>query len=179
MVHRGRLPPGEGGGGSGDLCLVEQMGVFELGGERERPGEGDGLEVPGLGGRYHPSESPARVCVREGGITDDPDPTRRGIKERTFPLSTTEPIQLRITATPHTYTLSFSPSPSSPEEQPEWTEAGHIPTSVMVRQRPMDSIMTGTHFGVYAFGAHHEPSLGVAKFEWVSWVGDRDGPVES
>ena len=42
----------------------------------------------------------------------------------------------------------------------------------------IDSIMTGTHFGLYAFGAHHEPSLSKASFKYATWEADRDGAAQ-
>ena len=52
-------------------------------------------------------------------------------------------------------------------------DLGTISTAVMVRQRSTDSIMTGTHFGLYAFGANHEPGFSPATFGYASWTGDR------
>lgn len=77
---------------------------------------------------------------------------------------------LRIDAEPLRYRFSVKGEADS-----EFTHVGEMPTALLVRTRPFDSIFTGTHLAIYATGAHCESSLKPAYFDKVSWSGTREG----
>ncbi|KAJ9099309.1 hypothetical protein QFC21_004190 [Naganishia friedmannii] len=85
------------------------------------------------------------------------------------------PVRFAIHATRFSYDLYFGPGveDTSTIDVTTMTKAGHLSARVLTKQGPLHSVMTGTHFGLYSMGAHHEPSFAPAHFSYAAWKGKR------
>lgn len=99
------------------------------------------------------------------------------LQETVFDASALEgPVRLTIQATRFKYSLycQSAESNSDPPDLDKMTKVGEISARVLTKQGMLHSVMTGTHFGLYAMGAHHEPSFAPAHFSYASWQAKRE-----
>lgn len=90
-------------------------------------------------------------------------------QETKVPIGSGSTYVFRIDAEPLRYRFAYKTVDDS-----DFTHIGELPTALLVRTRPFDSIFTGTHLAIYAAGAHSESSLKPAYFENPSWRATRE-----
>lgn len=89
-------------------------------------------------------------------------------QEAVFALGDQGPLSILINAQPTGYDFSY-------RTEKESRCIGSLTSALLVRTRPFDSIMTGTHLALWASGARDQGSLRPAHFRNVTWEGVRAG----
>ena len=89
-------------------------------------------------------------------------------QESVIALHADGPITLRIDVEPHGYSFSHGGDKAQ-------HHIGFLNSALLVRTRPCDSIMTGTHLALFASGVDNQGSLRPAHFRNLSWEGVRAG----
>lgn len=115
--------------------------------------------------------------VRFPGYERNADLHANVLQETVFDASAfTGPVRFVIQATRFSYSLYYqsAESISYPPDLDTMTKVGEISARVLTKQGLLHSVMTGTHFGLYAMGAHHEPSFAPAHFAYASWHAKRE-----
>ena len=85
-----------------------------------------------------------------------------------FTLVNEGPIILHIDVQPAGYHFSYDNGHGR-------QSIGDLASTLLVRTRTFDSIMTGTHLALFASGTDNQGSLRPAHFRGVTWEGIRAG----
>lgn len=99
------------------------------------------------------------------------------LQETVFDASAVKgPVRFAIQATRFSYSLYYqgAEEKNDPLDLNRMTKVGEISPRVLTKQGLLHSVMTGIHFGLYAMGAHHEPSFAPAHFAYAAWQAKRE-----
>jgi hypothetical protein len=84
------------------------------------------------------------------------------------------PVRFAIQATRFCYNLFYEAANGQDSNLDSMTKVGELSARVLTKQGMLHSVMTGTHFGLYSMGAHHEPSFAPAHFAYAAWKAKRE-----
>lgn len=97
------------------------------------------------------------------------------LQETVFDASAVKgPVRFAIQATRFSYNLFYQAANEQDSNLDGMTKVGELSARVLTKQGMLHSVMTGTHFGLYSMGTHHEPSFAPAHFAYAAWKARRE-----